>query len=53
MSKFEFTPEHLATVERIRDFLASVPLAISKRGVLYLDFKAWRRGERRAHAGDR
>jgi hypothetical protein len=41
------TPEHLARVERIRDWLAAVPIAWTKQGVAFLDFAAWRRGERR------
>jgi hypothetical protein len=41
------TPEHLANVERIRAWLATVPLGVSKGGVTFVDFAAWRRGERR------
>jgi hypothetical protein len=42
-----FTPEHLETVRRIREQLATVPIGVSEQGVSYLDFAAWRRGERR------
>jgi hypothetical protein len=41
------TPEHLQTVQRIREWLATVPISWTERGVAFLDFAAWRRGERR------
>jgi hypothetical protein len=41
------TPDFVARVERIRAWLATVPLGVSEQGVAFLDFAAWRRGERR------
>jgi hypothetical protein len=41
------TPEFVARVEHIRAWLATVPIAWTKQGVAFLDFAAWRRGERR------